>query len=85
MLGENPRAVAEARSNGHKSLMYQRYKLAYPYDSKKPTVVLVNSFTASVKLFESQFNNKALTDNMNLLAIEPLGHGQTRCKTENFT
>ncbi|KZP05941.1 alpha/beta hydrolase fold family protein [Athelia psychrophila] len=39
----------------------------------------------SADLHRPQFENATLTDAMNLLAIEPLGHGQTRCATEHFT
>lgn len=56
-----------------------------PYDSSKPTLVMVNSFTTSSELYRSQFENAALTDKMNLLAIELLGHGKTRTKSETFT
>lgn len=55
------------------------------YDQNKPTLVLVNSFTTSSELYQAQFKNKDLTDAMNLIAIELLGHGQTRTKSENFT
>jgi pimeloyl-ACP methyl ester carboxylesterase len=61
------------------------YQMPQPYDSSKPTLVLVNSFTTSSELYGKQYANKALTDKMNLLAIELLGHGQTRTKSENFT
>ncbi|KAK5083097.1 hypothetical protein LTR05_006979 [Lithohypha guttulata] len=61
------------------------YQMPYPYDSSKPTLVLVNSFTTSSELYRKQYANKQLTDKMNLLAIELLGHGQTRTKSENFT
>ncbi|KAF2096292.1 alpha/beta-hydrolase [Rhizodiscina lignyota] len=54
-------------------------------DPSKPTLILVNSFTTSSELYQSQYNNKALTDAMNLVSIELLGHGQTRTKRENFT
>jgi len=56
-----------------------------PYDSAKPTLVLVNSFTTSSELYRGQFENEALTSKMNLLAIELLGHGKTRSESENFT
>ena len=59
--------------------------MPHPYDPSKPTLVLVNSFTTSSELYRGQYNNKALTDKMNLLAIELLGHGKTRTKSENFT
>lgn len=61
------------------------YQMPSPYDPSKPTLVLVNSFTTDSELYRSQYANTALTSAMNLLAIELLGHGQTRCKTENFT
>lgn len=61
------------------------YQMPHPYDSSKPTLVLVNSFTTSSELYRKQYANKLLTDKMNLLAIELLGHGQTRTKSENFT
>lgn len=62
------------------------YKLAQRYDPAKPTCLLINSFTTSSLLYESELKNPLLTDIMNLIAIEPLGHGQTRAKVvENFT
>lgn len=61
------------------------YQMPHAYDASKPTLVLVNSFTTSSELYRQQYANKQLTDAMNLLAIELLGHGQTRTKAENFT
>ncbi|KAJ5601628.1 hypothetical protein N7510_011162 [Penicillium lagena] len=61
------------------------YQMPQPYDPKKPTLVLVNSFTTSSELYRKQYADKELTDTMNLLAIELLGHGQTRTKRENWT
>ncbi|KAK0104088.1 hypothetical protein ONS96_005188 [Cadophora gregata f. sp. sojae] len=61
------------------------YQMPHPYDPSKPTLVLANSFTTSSELYRQQYANKALTSAMNLLAIELLGHGQTRTKSENFT
>lgn len=55
------------------------------YDSSKPTCVLINSMYTTVSLYRDQFNSSKLTDAMNLLAIEPLGHGSTSCPTEHFT
>lgn len=54
-------------------------------DASKPTLVLVNSMCTTSSLFESQFGAKDLTDAVNLLAIEPLGHGATSVKSEHFT
>lgn len=61
------------------------YQMPKPYDSSKPTLVLVNSFTTSSELYQAQYGNKALNDAMNLISIELLGHGQTRTKSKNFT
>ncbi|KAF2085887.1 alpha/beta hydrolase fold family protein [Saccharata proteae CBS 121410] len=61
------------------------YKMPHAYDSSKPTLILVNSFTTSSELYRSQFANQALTSKMNLLAIELLGHGKTRTRRENWT
>lgn len=46
---------------------------------------MVNSFTTSSELYREQYANKELTNKMNLLAIELLGHGQTRIENENWT
>lgn len=62
-----------------------RYQMPFPYKASKPTMILVNSFTTSSELYTGQFDNKALTDKVNLLAIELLGHGKTRTASENFT
>lgn len=61
------------------------YQMPHRYDPSKPTLVLVNSFTTSSELYRGQYENSKLTDAMNLLAIELLGHGKTRTKSENFT
>ncbi|KAJ6034940.1 hypothetical protein N7499_002156 [Penicillium canescens] len=55
------------------------------YDPSKPTCVLINSMCMTVSLYHEQFNNEALNDAMNLLAIEPLGHGSTSSPSEHFT
>lgn len=60
------------------------YKLS-SYDPLKPTCVMVNSMCTTVDLYEKQFASAGLTAKMNLLAIEPLGHGSTVSKTEHFT
>lgn len=59
--------------------------MPHPYNPSKPTLILVNSFTTSSELYRSQYEHKALTDTVNLLAIELLGHGKTRTQAENFT
>lgn len=54
-------------------------------DPAKPTVVLINSMCTTSALYNDQFNSRTLTDAVNLLAVEPLGHGATTSKTEHFT
>lgn len=56
-------------------------------DASKPTVVLINSMCTTASLYDVQFNDQALTDAVNLLAVEPLGHGATATtsKLEQFT
>lgn len=61
------------------------YQMPHPYNPSKPTLVLVNSFTTSSELYREQYESKEITDKMNLLAIELLGHGQTRTKREQWT
>ncbi|KAF2154256.1 alpha/beta hydrolase fold family protein [Myriangium duriaei CBS 260.36] len=61
------------------------YRMSPDHDSSKPTLVLVHSFMTSSKLYATQFENTQLTDRMNLIAIELLGHGQTRTKSPHFT
>jgi pimeloyl-ACP methyl ester carboxylesterase len=56
-----------------------------PYDAKKPTLVLVNSLTTSSELFRPQYADDRLTSAVNLIAIEPLGHGKTRTKRPTWT
>jgi microsomal epoxide hydrolase len=55
------------------------------YDPTKPTCVMINSMCTTVSLYREQFSSTKLTDVMNLLAIEPLGHGSTSSATEHFT
>lgn len=54
-------------------------------DPSKPTLVLIVPFTMTVEYYEPEFSNRNLTERMNLIAVEPLGHGATRTKAENFT
>jgi len=61
------------------------YQNAKPLSQSKPTLILVNSFMTSSDLYASQFANSALADTMNLVAIELLGHGQTRTTREHWT
>jgi microsomal epoxide hydrolase len=51
-------------------------------DPTKPTLVCINSMCMTTALFDAQFNDANLTKAMNILAIEPLGHGSTTFPTE---
>ncbi|KAL3472050.1 Alpha/Beta hydrolase protein [Aspergillus californicus] len=61
------------------------YALAREYDPSKPTFVLVNSMCMTTALYDVQFENESLTQKVNLLAVEPLGHGSTSSPVEHFT
>lgn len=54
-------------------------------DASKPTIILINSFGTCVDLYKPQFRDKKLTEQVNLLAIDVLGHGQTRTESEGWT
>jgi pimeloyl-ACP methyl ester carboxylesterase len=61
------------------------YQTSGSLTSSKPTLVMVNSFLTNSNLYGSQYANENLTTNMNLIAIELLGHGETKTKNENWT
>ncbi|KAL2813753.1 Alpha/Beta hydrolase protein [Aspergillus cavernicola] len=61
------------------------YALSGEYDPSKPTCVLANSMCMTTALYKDQFDDAKLTAAVNLLAIEPLGHGSTSSATEHFT
>lgn len=58
------------------------YRLTYnTVDPAKPTLVCINSMCMTTALFDAQFNDTKLTNALNILAIEPLGHGSTTLPT----
>ena len=59
------------------------YRFGRDYDPSLPTLVMSNSFTTSVELYRPQFADEALSSRMNLLAIEPYGHGATRSRYQH--
>ncbi|KAF2190657.1 alpha/beta hydrolase fold family protein [Zopfia rhizophila CBS 207.26] len=61
------------------------YQTPAPIDKSKPTLIMVNSFTTSSEMYRDQFANQELNSAVNLVAIELLGHGQTRTENENWT
>jgi pimeloyl-ACP methyl ester carboxylesterase len=62
------------------------YQTSGPIDPSKPTLVLINSFGTSSALYRDALSNSSLTARMNLVAIELLGHGETRAhKTAHWT
>lgn len=61
------------------------YRFGKPYDPSLPTLVLSNSFSTSAELFRPQFADAELGGMVNLLAIEPYGHGETRTEYAQFT
>jgi pimeloyl-ACP methyl ester carboxylesterase len=61
------------------------YQMPHTYDPKKPTLVFLHSFMTTSELYRPQFDNEELSALANLIAIDLLGHGQTRSKSEHFT
>ncbi|MEU7230451.1 alpha/beta fold hydrolase [Streptomyces chrestomyceticus] len=61
------------------------YTFARLYDPALPTLVLINSYTTSAELYRPQFADPALGSAVNLLALEPYGHGRTRASYRHFT
>lgn len=74
----------EIKSVPHLGVIEVGYRLS-TFNPSRPTLVLIIPFTTNVDYYLPEFGNPALTDKLNLLAVEPLGHGATRAKTETFT
>lgn len=53
-------------------------------DRSLPFLVLFNPFTTTADYYIPEFKNKSLTEAVNLIAVELLGHGVTQTKTEQF-
>ncbi|KAK7191603.1 hypothetical protein DPSP01_004790 [Paraphaeosphaeria sporulosa] len=51
-------------------------------DASKPTLVCINSMCMTTALFTPQFESPELSSAVNILAIEPLGHGSTSFPTK---
>lgn len=60
-------------------------QFATEHDPEKPTVLLVHSATTTGDLYQWQFAYIELTNAATLVAVDLLGHGQARAKSENFT
>lgn len=61
------------------------YEMWQPYDESKPTLLMINAFTMTSELYRPQFEDDQLSKAMNLLAIEPLGHGRTSTMRNHWT
>jgi pimeloyl-ACP methyl ester carboxylesterase len=61
------------------------YAALKPITSTKPTVALIHSFATSATLFKPQFSDPTLLDAVNLIALEPFGHGNTKANRPTFT
>ena len=46
---------------------------------------MANSFSTSVELYRPQFIDEELNKTVNLLAVEPYGHGETRATYADYT
>lgn len=53
------------------------YAMPRAFDTAKPTLVMIHSFTTDALLYRSQFEDEALSEKCNLVAVELLGHGKT--------
>lgn len=61
------------------------YRSTGKLDGSKPVLVLVHSFMNSSGLYDAQFESKDITDATSLIAMDLLGHGNTRTGSEHFT
>jgi pimeloyl-ACP methyl ester carboxylesterase len=61
------------------------YQMPRPYNPSLPTCILVNSFSMTSDLYKAQFEDERLLERVNIIAIEPYGHGQTRAASPTFT
>lgn len=60
--------------------------ISEPFDHSKPTCVCINSMCTTAALYKEQFESAEVSKAMNLLAVEPLGHGKTLSPmSEQFT
>lgn len=53
------------------------------HDRSKPTLFLMPSFGMAFQIFDSQYNDQALLDKMNLVCVEPLGQGGSKAGVEH--
>jgi len=61
------------------------YHLTKPIVGSKPTLILINAFTTTATFFRPQLTDTALLDEMNLVAMEPLGHGNSSTVSPSWT
>ncbi|TIC99437.1 putative hydrolase YugF [Colletotrichum higginsianum] len=61
------------------------YYMPKPYDKSKSTLILIHGFSMSSHVFQDHFTSQSLTDQMNLIGIDVIGHGGTEIKNETFT
>lgn len=61
------------------------YRTSGSLDASKPTLVLVHSFMTSGALYDAQLKSEKLKAVANMVAVDLLGHGDTRAPVENFT
>ncbi|KAK6212166.1 alpha/beta hydrolase [Colletotrichum tabaci] len=61
------------------------YYMPKPYDKSKSTLILIHGFSMSSHVFQNHFASQSLTDQMNLIGIDVIGHGGTEIKNETFT
>jgi pimeloyl-ACP methyl ester carboxylesterase len=61
------------------------YHLPKAIVGSKPTLILINAFATSASFFRPQVTDAALLDEVNIVAMEPLGHGNTSTQSPQYT
>jgi pimeloyl-ACP methyl ester carboxylesterase len=69
----------------HLGGMSVAYHLAKPFDDSKITLVLINGFTGTATQFREQVDDAKLVEAVNLIVVEPIGHGNTRINSPTYT
>jgi len=61
------------------------YKLPKPIVGSKPTLILIPGFSQPAGFFKPQLTDATLSQSMNLLVLEPLGHGLSKTNSPTWT
>ncbi|KAJ4375309.1 hypothetical protein N0V83_002395 [Neocucurbitaria cava] len=56
-----------------------------PPNPSRPTLLMIPDLATTPEIFRHQLTNHTLSNSMNLIAVEPLGHGKTRTQRSDWT